>query len=508
MLSSRISTSSLDDSQNNGNSRKRTAVTLILLLVCSLAFALYKSDSAYTSDEVWSIQAASLDYASLMETLKADVHPPLYYQLLYGWLHLFGPGERAVRSLSGLFYVLSVFGVYGIGRALYGNKTALLCAAIYLSSPLAILSAQFARMYALLSLLSILSTWLYLQFAVKLHDSRLRLVLYIVVSILGTFTHIAFFFVLFAQIVFHLLFFRRIRTIRFAAAVLVSLLPYTFLWAPVLIRQLSQSNEGIAWVSKPDLYMGAELILLYGGVLWLLIPVLLYLWWRSGCEPLSQFSQLRVTSLPLWLLAIAILTPLLISHAKPIFNARLAIIGLHLFALTVGAIVGTKTHHFLALSLVLLTALGLTAFHPPDATCDNRSMAAYLNRAANNGDAVIFTSLTRMPIDHYLKQASITKELLETSFPAEIDEHPGYEGRITDPNRRPALERESRELMERIARISAGHRIFFFRGAHPEIDRILEKALQERFELIPGEGVKCELSPYFKEVSVYRLLGQ
>src|SRR5215216_983487 len=149
MLSSRISTSSLDDSQNNGNSRKRTAVTLILLLVCSLAFALYKSDSAYTSDEVWSIQAASLDYASLMETLKADVHPPLYYQLLYGWLHLFGPGERAVRSLSGLFYVLSVFGVYAICPALHGNKIALLCASIYLYSPWAIHSAQVARIYAL-----------------------------------------------------------------------------------------------------------------------------------------------------------------------------------------------------------------------------------------------------------------------------------------------------------------------------------------------------------------------
>jgi hypothetical protein len=30
------------------------------------------------------------------------------------------------------------------------------------------------------------------------------------------------------------------------------------------------------------------------------------------------------------------------------------------------------------------------------------------------------------------------------------------------------------------------------------------RALRERFELLPGEGVKCELSPYFKEVSVYR----
>src|ERR1041384_2090597 len=185
-----------------------TRVVIGLLLLLSTFFALYKSDSAYSSDEVWSVKAVSVDYTSTMEMLKADVHPPLYYQFLYVWVRLFGVGERAVRSLSGLFFVLSVLAVYGLGRSLYGSKTALLCAAIYLCSPLAILSAQFARMYALLSLLSILSTWLYLQFSLKPDNSRLLFVAYVLVNALGTFTHIAFFFLLFAQIVFHLLFYR------------------------------------------------------------------------------------------------------------------------------------------------------------------------------------------------------------------------------------------------------------------------------------------------------------
>jgi len=442
-----------------------------------------------------------------METLKADVHPPLYYQFLYVWVRLFGAGERAVRSLSGLFYVLSVFAVYGLGRALYGSKTAFLCAAIYLSSPLAILSAQFARMYALLSLLSILSTWLYLQFNVRPDNTRLLFVLYILVNVLGTFTHIAFFFLLFAQIVFHLLFYRRPRTMAFVAAVAISLLPYAFLWAPVLIRQFSKSAEGIAWVSKPDFAMAAEVVFLYGGVLWLLIPVLLYLCWRNGFESLSRFSQLRQTSFPLWLLAIAILTPLLISFVKPVFNSRLSIIGVHLFALTIGAIAGRWANKFLSLLLLGLTAIGLVVLHPGVTNCDNRAMAAYLNQKANNGDAVIFTSLTRLPIDYYLEQARTEKNLFKTSFPAEIDQHPGYEGRITEPSRRAALEREGRELVEGLAGThpeDGSRRIFFLHGAHPAIDSIVEKSLRERFEMLPNEGVKCELSPYFKEVSVYR----
>jgi 4-amino-4-deoxy-L-arabinose transferase-like glycosyltransferase len=485
-----------------------TKASLFLLLVFSSFFALYKSNSAFTSDEVWSVKAVRLSYGAEMAVLKSDVHPPLYFQILYLWMRVFGTGERMVRSLSGLFYILSVFAVYGIGRALYGTKTALLCAAVYLSSPLAILASQFARMYALLSLLSILSTWLYLQFAIKPRDSRLLFALYILVNVLGTFTHIAFFFVLFAEIVFHILFFHRTRIKRFVVAVVLSLLPYMFLWAPILLRQVTHSGEGLAWVNKPDLSMGAELLLLYGGAFWILVPVLLYLWWRSGFESLSHFSKLRVTSLPLWLLAIAILTPLLISEVKPIFNSRLAIIGLHLFALTIGAIIGRKTNYFLPLELILLTAIGLVILHPGVSTCDNRAMAAYLSQTANNGDAVIFTSLTRLPIDYYLERAPTAKELFETSFPAEIDKHPGYEGRITDPNRRAALELESRELIDKIAEMRSrgpSQRIFVFQSLHPQIDSIVEESLRGRFELLPDEGIECsEASPYFKKVSVYR----
>jgi hypothetical protein len=485
-----------------------TRISLLLLLFCSLFFTLYNSNSAYSSDEVWSVKTSVLDYSSEMSMLRADVHPPLYFQILHAWIWLFGTGERAVRFLSGLFYVLCVYAVYGIGRDLYGRKTALLCATLYLSSPLAILSAQFARMYALLSLFSVLSTWLYLQFSIKPRDSHLPFALYIVVNVLGTFTHVAFFFVLFGQIVFYLLFYRRIRMKRFVVALVLSLVPYLFLWAPILLGQITKSGEGLAWVKRPNLRMIAELLLLYGGAFWLLVPVLLYLWWRSGFESLSKLSKLCITRLPLWLLAITILTPVLISQVKPIFNPRFAIVGLHLFALTIGAIIGRGTNYFLSIELVLLTAIGLIVFHPARAACDNRAIATHLSQTANDNDVVIFTSLTRLPIDYYLQREQTNWKLFETSFPAEIDKHPGYEGRISDPDRRATLELEARELIDKLANMQlADHRlrIFLLHGAHPDIDLIVEKPLRERFELVPGQGLQCgEFSPYFKEVSVYR----
>jgi len=416
---------------------------------------------------------------------------------------MFGTGERIVRSLSGLFYLLSTIALFGLGRELFGTRTALLCAVIYLSSPLAILAAQFARMYALLSLLSILSTWLYLQFTIKPRDSRLLFTLYIVVNVLGTFTHIAFFFLLFAQIVFHLLFYRKRRLRRFAVAVGLSLVPYMFFWAPILLGQIANSGEGVAWVKKPGFSMLADLLLQYGGAFWLVVPLLLYLRWRTGFRVSALSSKLFITGFPISLLAITLMTPLLISEVKPIFNSRLAIVGLHLFALTIGVFAGKGANYLLPLAVIVLTLTFLPMVHPASAPCDNRQMATFLSQTARDDDVVIFTSLTRLPIDYYLARVQKKPKLFETSFPAEIDEHPGYEGRSNDPGRKAALQREAQELVDKITRMQF-QRIFLIHGFHPEVDAIVEQQLQKRFHFVADQSLQCGEAVYFKEVAVYK----
>jgi len=485
-----------------------SVLPLLVLLLISVFFTFYKSNSAFTSDEVWSVRVASLNFQAEMDALKADVHPPLYYQLLFGWIRLLGTGERTVRALSGLFYLLSVLALYGLARDLYGSKAALLASAVYAASPLAILSAQFARMYSLLSLLAILSTWFFLQFTTRQQISRPRLIAYVLINILGTFTHIAFFFVLFGQVVTYLLTRRRTHLLRLILLISLSLIPYVLLWGQVLLRQVSHSQEGIAWVGKPTWSTYVELLLLYGGPLWLLLPVIVYLRWRTRKKPALTFNIFRPEMIPAWLLGITILTPLLLSEIKPIFNARLAIVGLHLFALVVALILADAgARNFLSFELLALSLLGIVILHPGFSSCDNRAAASFLNGAANDGDAVIFTSLTRLPIDFYLDQIAARKKLFETSFPAEIDNHPGYEGRITGADRKTDLDHEGRELAERLEQMfsqGGNHRVFVLRGFHPELDAILEKRLADRFHF-SGVVVKCdETSPYFKQIVVWQ----
>ena len=481
-----------------------TRISILVLLLCASLFVVYYSNSGYSSDEVWSIKAAGLNYSSEMAMLKADVHPPLYYLLLHEWVRLFGTGERTVRGLSALFYILSVYAIYRLGRLLYGHQAALLCASLYLSSPLAVLSGQFARMYSLLALLSIVSIWLYLQFSLKLNNSRLLFGLYVVINVLGTFTHIAFFFVLFAQIICHFLFFREKRIKSFIAAIALSLIPYTLLWAPVLFRQIGNSAEGLAWLKKPGAARVLELFLVYGGAFWLLLPAILFIWWRSR----AKSFRIRELKIPLWLFAVTILTPLLISQFKPIFNSRFAIIGLPLFCLAIGALVARTNTYLISIALIVLNATTLSVMHTASSSCDNRSVASYLAQTASEGDVIIFTSLTRFPIDYYLQRTQSSKQLVETSFPAEIDNHPGYEGNITDSSRRSTFEQQAGELVARISNMKQSRRdlrIFFFHGFRPEIDTLLKDPLNGRFQVVPGLGMQCiGTSSYFTNLSVYQ----
>jgi len=276
-----------------------------------------------------------------------------------------------------------------------------------------------------------------------------------------------------------------------------------FFWAPILLGQIANSGEGVAWVKKPGFSMLADLLLQYGGAFWLVVPLLLYLRWRTGFRVSDLSSKLSITGFPISLLAITLMTPLLISEVKPIFNSRLAIVGLHLFALTIGVFAGKGANYLLPLAVIVLTLTFLPMVHPASYPCDNRQMATYLSQTARDDDVVIFTSLTRLPIDYYLARVQKKTKLFETSFPAEIDQHPGYEGRSNASGRKAALELEAQELVDKITRMQL-QKIFFIHGFHPEVDAIVEQKLREKFQLLPDQSLQCGGATYFKEVSVYK----
>ena len=71
-------------------------------------------------DEALSVNIASLPVGDLLEALRHDGHPPLYYLLLHVWMEVFGEGDVAVRALSGVISVATLPLAWVAGRRLAG----------------------------------------------------------------------------------------------------------------------------------------------------------------------------------------------------------------------------------------------------------------------------------------------------------------------------------------------------------------------------------------------------
>jgi mannosyltransferase len=107
-------------------------------------------------DEAQSLAIARLPVPDLLAALEQDGSPPLYYLLLHGWTALVGTGSGAVRSLSGLFSVLTLALAWRVTRQLAGRRTAAVLVVLLATSPFLIRYASETRMYALLVLLVVL----------------------------------------------------------------------------------------------------------------------------------------------------------------------------------------------------------------------------------------------------------------------------------------------------------------------------------------------------------------
>ena len=152
----------------------RTALTFAAIAVATGVALRLVAPSPLWLDEALSVNIATLDFEQMVEALRHDGHPALYYLLLGWWIDAFGDSDVAVRSLSGMFSLLCVGVLYKIANR-YGSTTAQVTLLVAATSPFLIRYATEARMYALLVLLCCVG-WLCVERAIE-RPSPARLVL-------------------------------------------------------------------------------------------------------------------------------------------------------------------------------------------------------------------------------------------------------------------------------------------------------------------------------------------
>ena len=136
-----------------------TRIVIVVATVGVLALSLLLR--FWTKSDLWLDEALTVNIArqplhQLPSLLHRDGAPPLYYALLHVWMGWFGTSDLAVRSLSGLFGVITVPLVWLAGRRL-GNRTIAWAAMLLVAtSPFAVHYDTEARMYSLVVLLTAL----------------------------------------------------------------------------------------------------------------------------------------------------------------------------------------------------------------------------------------------------------------------------------------------------------------------------------------------------------------
>ncbi len=209
------------------------AIIFTLWLASGLRF--YQLDAqSFWNDEGNSARLSERSLPLIIEGTASDIHPPFYYLALRGWRELFGDTEFGLRSFSAFAGILTVAMTFTLGRLFYHGgpgkarqTTFVLLGATFLAAinPALVYYSQETRMYALLALLSTLSTFLLWQWL----NSRRGIAwaaAYILTAAAGLYTH--YFFpaiLLFQNLVVLIWLFRSFRALLFSPSELLGKRP-------------------------------------------------------------------------------------------------------------------------------------------------------------------------------------------------------------------------------------------------------------------------------------------
>uniref|UniRef100_UPI0035B36AAE glycosyltransferase family 39 protein n=1 Tax=Promineifilum sp. TaxID=2664178 RepID=UPI0035B36AAE len=159
--------------------RRRSLWLLAGLLLAAFALRVYRLDTqSLWWDEGISLHLATSSAAEIVRDRLNNIHPPLYFFLLKGWLALTGVSAFSGRYLSALASLMQVALVYAVVKRASTDFTddtdeertssarsvtsmvALLAAGLMLISPLSVIYGQEIRVYALLPVAYLAMLWL------------------------------------------------------------------------------------------------------------------------------------------------------------------------------------------------------------------------------------------------------------------------------------------------------------------------------------------------------------
>jgi mannosyltransferase len=216
-------------------------VLVALVVLAAVIRILTIDNQSFWTDEALTAYEAHLPFGAMLNTIvHVETTPPLYFVLVWGWAHVFGTSEVALRSISTLAGIAIVPIAYLSARELVSRWAGVLAAAFVAVNPFMIWYSQEARAYMLLAALTGAS---FLWFIRARRDaSRRNLIWWVVFSGLALMTHFFAGFAVAPEAIW-LLWISRNRTVVCAVAatavVQAAMAPFAFI----------DTSHGVGWIA-------------------------------------------------------------------------------------------------------------------------------------------------------------------------------------------------------------------------------------------------------------------
>lgn len=422
-------------------------LSVIVVLATAIRLATLGAQSFWLDEGVSYVTAARPLPALLAFVGREDIHPPLYYVLLHGWLAA-GESEFWLRLLSAGAGIAAV-AVFGfIGRLLIDARAGLAGAFILAVSPLQVWYAQEARMYSLVVLLALTLVGCLWQALMTTRRPGWWWTGVAVSGALLLYTSTSSVWVLAAVNLFLLGYILVTRRWQVARGWLLSHLTMVLLfapWLPALRHQLAISKAIAAWIAPPTIGTAINVLTDFNSRN-------LPFWFRSAAESTTATSPLQSMLGPVnllfivsllavalvislrqrrvahWLLWCLLLAPiglaflisqryvrlpllsLVLGEGQSVFTVKNLIVAALPYYLLVAMALTRGSRWLTAIGLAVLVGLNVVSFQLEDdvrAKEDWRAMAATLQPLMRADDVVVFSpGYLESPWAYYTRHAS------------------------------------------------------------------------------------------------------
>lgn len=430
---------------------KSNKVIILSILLLGVLLRIYDLDRQSISGvEAFSIWLAEQDLYQIVLITSRDVHPPLYYIILHYWIDLFGDSEVSSRFLSAAFGILAIFVMYKVGDLVFKESVGILSSLILALSVFHIQFSQQARMYSLMSLLTLCSFYFFIQMFKRgtLTDS----IGYLTATILLAYSHYYGLFIILVQNIYLLTIFIFFRdrsaegNINFRRWVLLEfiLLIMYIPWMRILITQILKVESGLYtsefWLQVPTIHTIFHSFIEYSGsqslfcLFLILVPFSIVTFSRNEIgisrKDLWKFSDSyslnvtisnvnRISLLLLWLWTPIILPFIISQFAASIYITRGSIVASLPFYMLVANGIETinksrSINLILASLIIIFSLISVSRYYNTVTKEQWKEIASYIDANEKQGDLVLFHSgFSLGPFNYYSKSTDLNKKLLK-----------------------------------------------------------------------------------------------